>query len=180
VTISTFSCFSLDSYPHHLPVLTCLSCILSFRQPGNILVDFPTEAGKKATIGLIDYGQCKQLTPDERVKIARLILSIAEKESDEEIATKFRTLGIKTKNDSTRFLADFGRLMFGRFESKHLDHSWHKELHKEDRVLYFPKELSMVYRTALLLRGLAMSLQYNPSVGELWRDHALEAIRKHG
>jgi len=148
--------------------------------PGNILVDFPTEAGKKATIGLIDYGQCKQLTPDERVKIARLILSIAEKESDEEIATKFRTLGIKTKNDSTRFLADFGRLMFGRFESKHLDHSWHKELHKEDRVLYFPKELSMVYRTALLLRGLAMSLQYNPSVGELWRDHALEAIRKHG
>jgi len=148
--------------------------------PGNILVDFPTEAGKKATIGLIDYGQCKQLTPDERVKIARLILSIAEKESDEEIATKFRTLGIKTKNDSTRFLADFGRLMFGRFESKHLDHSWHKELHKEDRVLYFPKELSMVYRTALLLRGLAMSLQYNPSVGELWRDHAVEAIRKHG
>jgi len=114
------------------------------------------------------------------VKIARLILSIAEKESDEEIATKFRTLGIKTKNDSTRFLADFGRLMFGRFESKHLDHSWHKELHKEDRVLYFPKELSMVYRTALLLRGLAMSLQYNPSVGELWRDHAVEAIRMHG
>eukprot|EP00985_Skeletonema_marinoi_P016809 scaffold9077_cov92-Skeletonema_marinoi.AAC.2 len=175
-----FPAFHLNIVHTTAPVLTCLSCILSFHQPGNILVDFPTEAGKKATIGLIDYGQCKQLTPDERVKIARLILSIAEKESDEEIATKFRTLGIKTKNDSTRFLADFGRLMFGRFESKHLDHSWHKELHKEDRVLYFPKELSMVYRTALLLRGLAMSLQYNPSVGELWRDHALEAIRKHG
>lgn len=148
--------------------------------PGNILVDFPLQAGKKATIGLIDYGQCKQLNPEERVKIARLILSIAEKESDEDIANKFRTLGIKTKNDSTRFLADFGRLMFGRFESKHFDHSWHKDLHKEDRVLYFPKELSMVYRTALLLRGLAMALQYNPSVGELWKHHALEAIRQHG
>ena len=147
--------------------------------PGNILVDFSDEAGSKATIGLIDYGQCKHLTPDERVNIARLILSIAEKESDEEIATKFRNLGIKTKNDSTRFLADFGRLMFGRFESQHLDHSWHQELHKEDRVLYFPKELSMVYRTALLLRGLAMSLQYNPSVGELWKDHALECLRQH-
>jgi aarF domain-containing kinase len=149
-------------------------------QPGNILVDFPTEAGKKAKIGLIDYGQCKQLTPNERVKIARLIISIAEKESDEDIANKFRSLGIKTKNDSTRFLAEFGRLMFGAFESKHLDHSWHKDLHNEDRVLYFPRELSMVYRTALLLRGLAMSLQYNPSVGELWKHHALEAIIQHG
>ena len=148
--------------------------------PGNILVDFPTNTNEKPTIGLIDYGQCKRLTPDERVKVARLILSIAEKESDEEIASHFRTLGIKTKNDSTRFLADFGKLMFGSFESKHLDHNWHKELHKEDRVLYFPKELSMVYRTALLLRGLAMSLQYNPSVGELWREHAIDAIEKHG
>ena len=114
------------------------------------------------------------------MKIARLILSIADKASDDEIATNFRKLGMKTKNDSTRFLADFGRLMFGRFESKHLDHSWHQELHKEDRVLYFPKELSMVYRTALLLRGLAMSLQYNPSVGEVWRDYALETIKLHG
>lgn len=148
--------------------------------PGNILVDFPTDVNKKPTIGLIDYGQCKQLTPAERVQVARLIVSIAEKQSDDVIAENFRTLGIKTKNDSTRFLADFGRLMFGSLEAKHLDHRWHKDLHKEDRVLYFPKELSMVYRTALLLRGLAMSLQFNPSVGEVWKHHALEAIKEHG
>jgi predicted unusual protein kinase regulating ubiquinone biosynthesis (AarF/ABC1/UbiB family) len=129
---------------------------------------------------LIDYGQCKRLTATERVQVARLILSIADKESDAVIAGHFRNLGIKTKHDSTRFLADFGRLMFGSFESKHLDHTWHKELHKQDRVLYFPKELSMVYRTVLLLRGLAMSLQYNPSVGEVWREHALEVIKLHG
>lgn len=148
--------------------------------PGNILVDFPTDVNKKPTIGLIDYGQCKQLTPAERVQVARLIVSIAEKQSDDVIAENFRTLGIKTKNDSTRFLADFGRLMFGSLEAKHLDHRWHKDLHTEDRVLYFPKELSMVYRTALLLRGLAMSLQFNPSVGEVWKHHALEAIKEHG
>jgi hypothetical protein len=67
--------------------------------------------------------------------------------------------------------------MFGPFEAKHLDHDWHRELHREDRVLYFPKELSMVYRKALLLRGFAMSLQFNPSVGEEWRHHAQEAIK---
>jgi hypothetical protein len=42
--------------------------------------------------------------------------------------------------------------------------------------VYFPNELSMVYRTSMLLRGLAMSFQINVSVGEQWRDHALAAI----
>jgi len=134
---------------------------------------------KEPKIGLIDYGQVKRLNPEERFKIAKLILSVANKESDESIAGHFRNLGIKTKTNSTRFLAEFGRLMFGSFEAKHLNHDWHRELHKEDRVLYFPNELSMVYRTALLLRGLAMSLQFNPSVGEEWRHHAEATIRLH-
>ena len=131
-------------------------------------------------IGLIDYGQCKRLTKKERVQVAKLILSIANQESDEEIALHFRNLGIQTKNDSTPFLAEFGRLMFGSFQPKHLQHSWHKELHQTDQVVYFPKELSMVYRTCLLLRGLAMSLQFNPSVGEQWRHHAQAAIDEYG
>jgi aarF domain-containing kinase len=150
--------------------------------PGNILVVQEEESYKQANrprIGLIDYGQCKRLTIEERVKIARLILSIADREPDEVVANHFRGLGIKTKNDSTSFLAEFGRLMFGSFQPKHLDHSWHHQLHKEDRVLYFPKELSMVYRTSLLLRGLAMSLQFNPSVGEQWRDYAKATIEQH-
>jgi len=149
--------------------------------PGNILVvQDENNPKEKPKIGLIDYGQCKRLTTKERVKIAKLIVSIADKEPDEVIATNFRNLGIKTKNNSTKFLAEFGRLMFGAFQPKHLDHSWHKELHKEDLVVYFPNELSMVYRTSLLLRGLAMSLQFNPSVGEQWRQHAQETIDQYG
>lgn len=148
--------------------------------PGNILVVQDGNASARPKIGLIDYGQVKRLNAEERVKVAKLILSIADDESDEAIAGHFRNLGIKTKADSTEFLAEFGRLMFGSFQTKHLDHKWHRKLHEEDRVLYFPNELSMVYRTALLLRGLAMSLQFNPSVGEAWRDHAQETIKLYG
>ncbi|KAL3822088.1 hypothetical protein ACHAXA_000156 [Cyclostephanos tholiformis] len=148
--------------------------------PGNILiVQDEKDPSKRPKIGLIDYGQVKRLDKNERVHVAKLILSIANKEPDDVVADHFRNLGIKTRANSTRFLAEFGRLMFGPFEAKHLDHDWHRELHREDRVLYFPKELSMVYRTALLLRGLAMSLQFNPSVGEEWRHHAQEAIKLH-
>ena len=68
--------------------------------------------------------------------------------------------------------------MFGSLQPRHLDHGWHKQLHDLDRVTYFPKELSLVYRTALLLRGLAMSLQSNVSIGEAWRSHAEEALRR--
>jgi aarF domain-containing kinase len=147
--------------------------------PGNLLIvqDLKTLAnGDQPKIGLIDFGQCKKLTEEERVKVARLLLSVADNAPDDMVATRFRELGIQTKNDSTRFLADFARLMFGSFKPEHLDHAWHRELHKEDRVTYFPTELSMVYRTSLLLRGLAMSLQLNVAVGEQWRHHAANAI----
>jgi aarF domain-containing kinase len=155
--------------------------------PGNILlveVESNKTAGKKGgrkqmeepMVGLIDYGQCKKLTPTEQGKVARLILSVANEESDELIAQSFRDLKIVTKNDSTEFLAKFGRLMFGSFQPEHMSHDWHQSLHSMDRVLYFPKELSMVYRTALLLRGLAISLQLNYSIGQQWKIHAKEAL----
>jgi aarF domain-containing kinase len=147
--------------------------------PGNILVVQEENSTTPPKIGLIDYGQCKRLTPTERVQIARLILSVANDEPDEMVALHFRGLGIRTKKDSTPFLAKFARLMFGSFQPEHLDHAWHRSLHKEDQVVYFPNELSMVYRTSLLLRGLAMSLQLNVSVGQQWQHHAQAAIDQH-
>ena len=153
--------------------------------PGNILVIQNTnESGQsknrnrrsRPKLGLIDYGQCKRLTIDERRKVARLILSVANDKSDEEIASHCRDLGFVTKNDSTKFLSKFARLMFGKFRSEHLKREWHKALHDEDEIKYFPSELSMVYRASVLLRGLAMSFQLNVSVGEKWREHAQAAL----
>jgi aarF domain-containing kinase len=147
--------------------------------PGNILVIEEEDNTPSKRLGLIDYGQCKRVTAEEQVKIAQLVLSVANEKSDLEVATAFRNLGITTKNDSTEFLAKFGRLMFGPLKPEHLDHSWHRQLHQQDRILYFPKELSMVYRTSLLLRGLAVSLQLNYSVGDQWKHHAQEAVDRN-
>jgi aarF domain-containing kinase len=143
--------------------------------PGNILIIQNDDMKKRNTnrkLGLIDYGQCKRLNLDERRRVAKLIVSVADDESDEQIASNFRDLGIITKNDSTRFLSSFARLMFGKFRNEYLKRDWHKSLHEEDEIVYFPNELSMVYRASLLLRGLAMSFQINVSVGEKWRQHA--------
>lgn len=173
----------LDVHGHQIFVLGLFN---GDPHPGNILVieDESSIVGEKnrlkdTKLGLIDFGQCKRLNPNEQVRIAKLILSIANNEPDENVAAAFRNLGIKTKNDSTEFLAKFGRLMFGSFLPEHLNHEWHMKLHKMDRVLYFPNELSMVYRTSLLLRGLAASLQMNPSISNQWKHHAQAAIDKY-
>ena len=139
----------------------------------------PHKIYPNAQLGLIDYGQCKRLTPQERVSVARLVLSVANDLPDHEIASAFRNLGIRTTNDSTEFLADFARLMFGKLKPEHLSHKWHTRLHEMDKILYFPNELSMVYRTSLLLRGLGMWLQVNCSVGEEWKKHAQDSIDQY-
>jgi aarF domain-containing kinase len=157
--------------------------------PGNILViqnsdensnskDIRRRRKSRPKLGLIDYGQCKRLDIEERRRVARLIISVANDESDEQIALHCRDLGFITKNDSTKFLSTFARLMFGKFRSEHLKRAWHKSLHDEDEIVYFPNELSMVYRTSLLLRGLAMSFQLNISVAEEWREHAQTVLNQ--
>lgn len=151
--------------------------------PGNILVidrEDDEDEKKQQRLGLIDYGQCKRLTRPEQVRIARLLLTVANNGTDDEIATAFRDLEIRTKNDSTEFLATMGRLMFGPLHSEYLDHAFHRRLHRMDSIVYFPKELSMVYRSALLLRGLAFSLQLNTSIGEQWRHHAEALLKTEG
>merc|ERR1712232_1400392 len=104
---------------------------------------------RRNMLGLIDYGQCKKLNKEEQIRIANLILSVANDDdgnrndnnihnlndnhihpNDEIIAKRFRELGIQTKNDSTKFLAEFARLMFGPLRPMHLQHSWHKKFHE--------------------------------------------------
>jgi aarF domain-containing kinase len=153
--------------------------------PGNILVVDNNNSNNKndsqqasVQLGLIDFGQCKRLSRSEQVRIARFLLAVANKESDETIADCFRALGVKTKRNSTNHLAKFAKLMFGPLESHHLDHKWHREMHQEDSITYFPNELGMVYRTSMLLRGLALSLQMNVSVAEEWREY-LEVVSRY-
>ena len=163
---------------HHFLCVLIIPLSIAF-PTGNILVIEEEDDTPSTRLGLIDYGQCKRLTPQEQVQVAQLILAVANKEPDLAVATAFRNLNITTRNDNTEFLANFGRLMFGPLLPKYMDHDWHRKLHQQDQVLYFPKELSMVYRTSLLLRGLAVSLQLNYSVGDTWKDHAQQAIDRN-
>jgi len=140
--------------------------------PGNILLC------PDGRIGLIDYGQCDRSTPEMRKQLARLLRGIADPKYETEVAPAFRALGLKTKNDDPEFIATMARLIFGRMSAEILDHDFHHKLHKTDRIEKFPKDLVMVYRAAVLLRGLGLSLQYNISPAESWSKFAAEVLEE--
>lgn len=133
--------------------------------PGNILL---LDDGR---IGLIDYGQCKKSSLKFRQDFAKLIVAIKQ-QRHEDTATAFRALGLKTENDDSYFIAELARLIFDRIRPEIMDKEFHRALHSRDKVVEFPASLLMVYRVAVLLRGLALTLQCNISVADAWAELA--------
>merc|ERR1719354_632909 len=140
-----FNCMLFNADPH----------------PGNLLI---TPDDK---IGLLDFGQCKRIDHEQRKQLAQFFHSIAFSD-DQEIAEHFRAFGLETKNSDDYFAAMMARLMFHRLEPKYMDHDFHIKLHKADRFVKWPSELTMVYRASALLRGLCLLLGQNISIAEIW------------
>lgn len=64
------------------------------------------------SLGLIDYGQTKTLSEEQRIRLARIVLSLGRKSGHNEIATGMRKLGFKTKFDNADTLAKYASLFF--------------------------------------------------------------------
>lgn len=116
-----FSCSLFNGDPH----------------PGNLLVDLGS--GK---VGLIDYGQCKRLDNDTRLKLAKLVVAVADGCPEEE-ARAMLDAGIRSSRKDVRHLSTMARLLFGRIELHMLDPQFHIELHKSDRLETLPGESLM-------------------------------------
>lgn len=122
-------------------------------------------------LGLIDYGQCRRLTPETRTNLARMIVAIADDDAAA-IHDCFTKLGLKTQNNDVYFTAHLAKLIFGKLEAKFFDRQFHVDLHARDKVEFFPPELFFVYRCSSLIRSLAFSLRHDVSVAEHWRPFA--------
>jgi aarF domain-containing kinase len=127
-------------------------------------------------LGLIDYGQCRRLTPETRNGLARLIIAISD---DDAVAIHdcFTKLGLRTQNNDVYFTAHLAKLIFGKLEAKFFDRQFHVDLHARDKVERFPPELFFVYRCSSLIRSLAFSLRHDVSVAEHWRPFAQACLQ---
>lgn len=138
--------------------------------PGNILL-LPD-----GRVGLIDFGQCKRLTDEQRADFAHLFLALADapsragasEEADERIAAAFEALGCRSAKSDRRFLALLPRLMFGSLQQEWFEPGYLKQVLTNDRIEVMPPHMVMAYRASMLLRGLCLTMQHNVSVADAW------------
>jgi len=161
--------------------------------PGNVLID--VSAGGR--VGLIDFGQVKQLSPDQQAGFARLTLALAAA-GDAPLATVYEALtpaqvtevvdamaglGIETELtalgegcglslDQLRVAAAVRMLdSRGRVQPFAPDSTI-----KRLRTKTFPASLFFVLRTVQMRRGLATAAGVEVSVSSLWAARAAAVL----
>ncbi|CAE8623582.1 unnamed protein product [Polarella glacialis] len=146
--------------------------------PGNILL---LRDGR--TLGLIDFGQVKELPLDFRIRLAKLVIALAQQD-EAKVAQMERDLGMRTRHsrDDVRYRVcsfwldrDTDDIMQGM--NLHDFMAWGES---EDPVLEFPEELYLVYRCSVMIRSLALAFGIRLSTAQHWRPHAEELLRRQG
>ncbi|XP_020978134.1 uncharacterized protein slr0889 isoform X2 [Arachis ipaensis] len=147
--------------------------------PGNILIC------KGSEVGLLDYGQVKDLPEPLRLGYANLVLAIADGDQLR-AAESYRELGIETISNCENEQQELFRLATTMFDTKlppgvtMLQPFSEESSIKKIGVQSFPEELFSVLRTVHLLRGLSVGLGINYSCAEQWRPIAEEALFQAG
>lgn len=143
--------------------------------PGNILIC------KGSEVGLLDYGQVKDLPDNLRLGYANLVLAIADGDPVR-ASESYRELGIDTLANCEDERREMLRLAETMFDTRlppgvtMLQPFSDDSSIKKISVQAFPEELFSVLRTVHLLRGLSVGLGINYSCAEQWRPFAEEAL----
>mgnify|MGYP001810258289 CR=1 FL=1 len=146
--------------------------------PGNILLL------KDGRLGLIDYGQVKRMTLDQRLTYAKLILAHACNDKDEVIRIHFKEMGTITKNMrgeiaylSNSFYHDrdtpdvIGKYNIATFVD------W---LQAEDPMIRLAEDYLFAARVSIMIRGMAKAFGLRIRMSTLWEPEARALLHKHG
>ncbi|KAL6759162.1 hypothetical protein V8C86DRAFT_2580560 [Haematococcus lacustris] len=141
--------------------------------PGNILV------GKGARIGLLDYGQSKQLTPEQRLGLAQLILQLHKNASEEAVSKALADVGVATARDDVPLRAE---MAFGMFDTRGKINPFDPNSPiKKCAITAFPPDLFFVLRVVQLLRGMASGMGISDfSSASQWAPLARTALASGG
>jgi aarF domain-containing kinase len=145
-------------------------------------------------VGLIDYGQVKLLTVEQRKKLAEFVVAVANGER-ERIVDMMYGIGYRTEKMDRDVAYRTAKLVFDRDDLEATDgqgfQMYLAALDKQDRITSTPDDYIMVSRVCLLLRGIGMLLGIPPvSVAQQWkpicekvmasnnlREHSLDLIQ---
>ncbi|RHY90569.1 hypothetical protein DYB26_014447 [Aphanomyces astaci] len=152
-------------------------CFNGDPHPGNIML---LDDGR---IGLIDYGQVKHLSTDQRKRLARLVVALAEGTNDDVVRSVTTDVGLVTKHMDPYVLEKMGRTMMDRDDWEITEgmniQLFVEYLQKRDPILHQEDDYIMAYRVSLLLRGLSNALRYPVSHANMWKALAKQTLAEH-
>ncbi|CAF1209518.1 unnamed protein product [Adineta steineri] len=144
--------------------------------PGNI---FLLKNGK---IGLIDFGQVQELSLSHRLKLAKLIVLLAEG-TKEEIVQQYISMGVVTRHMNPYVIEKLARLGFDRDDPETCEGKnaqlFFEELSRKDEVIKVPEGYLMAARVGILLRGLGTWLQLPHSTAQKWAPIAKQLLNTY-
>lgn len=145
--------------------------------PGNLLLL------RDGRIGLIDYGQVKTMTLDDRIKYAKLILAHSRMDRDEVVRIHFDELGFKTKYRNPEIAYRFSSFMNDR-DSPEIMQGLNIQLFSEhcekvDPIIELPDEFLMAQRVSVLLRGLGKAFGIQIAMSKQWETDAADLLQRH-
>ncbi|KAJ3203892.1 hypothetical protein HDU82_006230 [Entophlyctis luteolus] len=143
--------------------------------PGNFLLL------KDGRLGMLDMGQIKQLTREERIFVARLYKALADEDRE---ALKQLSIegGYKSKYMNAEVMFKITQVGFdqdGRHVTEGLNlQQYVDKLYKMDPWEKGLDAVVMPMRVSLLLRGVGLMLNHPVSVAAAWKPFAEQALRE--
>lgn len=145
--------------------------------PGNILL-MPD-----GRLGLIDYGQVKNMAVEDRIRYAKLILALNRNDKREVVRlakeSGFRTLKMDEdviyRTCAFWHCRDSEDILQGMNVSEFIEY-----MEKRDPVKKVNDEFVMAGRVSVLLRGTANAFGMKLRVSDYWRDDAKKFLKSQG
>lgn len=135
-------------------------------------------------LGLVDYGQFKRMSVDDRIIYAKLILALHRDDREEVVRLMTDEIGYKTKYMNKDMLwrvsafwndRDTEEVTLGR--NVHHFMEWVQE---QDPPVQVNDEFILVARVSILLRGMANAFGLKVRVSDYWHFEAEEFLKSKG
>ena len=146
--------------------------------PGNVLL---LDDGR---LGLIDYGQVKAMTIEERIKYAKLIIAHSRGNKEEVVRIHFDEMGTVTRKRDIETAYLFSSFWNDRNTpdvcgdmniASFIDH-----LEARDSMVKLPEEYIFAARVSVLLRGMGKAFGLNLKMSDMWKDEAESFLKSQG
>jgi len=147
--------------------------------PGNVLL-LGVEEGKPQ-LGLIDYGQVKNLTKQERLHMCEIIIALAN-DDKEKIVNLMKEAGFKSKTMNEDVIYKYAKVSYDEdndelTEGKHIQ-MFMEDLQARDAIDKLPDQYIMVGRASVMLRGFAHALRQSRSIAQAWKPIAERVLQQ--